>query len=158
MPLKIEKLTPHVAFAVTYEGKIIPIFYYYEDDNADNIIDGWYTADIKEGVRDFQPEKHCHCCYGLLGEHGYTAGEERQDWYFSTHALFKDMRSLPEFQDEQKKHSFQWEPSFILQTAINNGLIGFDEDYRVVETMMIEEPVKSFTGQVIYPYDMKEGS
>ena len=153
MPLKVESLTPEVAFAVEYQGKVIPIFHFYQDDRYDRKVEAWYTADKDEGVRIHQSRKP-----DLLGDFGYTKEWERDDWYFCTDTLFKSMASLPEFQDPNKKHSFQWEDSFILQTAINYGLIGFDEDYRFIDTTKIEEPIKSFTGGVIHPYEIKEVS
>tara|TARA_R110002020_G_scaffold35531_3_gene107215 strand:+ start:3605 stop:4078 length:474 start_codon:yes stop_codon:yes gene_type:complete len=148
MPLKVESLTPEVAFAVEYQGKIIPIFHYYQDDLYHQPVESWYTADKDEGVRTHQSRQP-----GVLGDYGYTNHDDRDDWYFCTDTLFKKMRSLPEFQDPNKNHSFQWEDSFILQTAINYGLVGFNEDYQYVDTTMIEEPIKSFTGGVIHPYD-----
>lgn len=148
MPLKVESLTPEVAFAVEYQGKIIPIFHFYQDDRYDRKVDGWYTADKDEGVRSNQSRQS-----GLRGDFGYTEHYQRDNWYFCTDTLFHKMRSLPEFQDPQKKHSFMWEASFILQTAINYGLVGFDEDYQYIDTTMIEEPIKSCFGGLIYPYE-----
>lgn len=153
MPLKIEKLTPHVAFAVTYQGKIIPIFHHYEDDMFHKVIEGWYTADKNEGIRDYQSKQR-----GIMGDQGFTLEVERDDWYFSTHRIFEKVKFLPEFQDEDKRHAFQWDDSFILQVAIDYGLVGFDDDYRWVDTTLIEEPMGSCTGGVIYPYEVKEVS
>ena len=68
------------------------------------------------------------------------------------------MKYMPEFQDERKEYSWEWDASLIVQTAINYGLIGFDDDYRFVNTMMIEDPIKSCTGGFVYPYEIKEVS
>ena len=149
MPLKIESLTPEVAFAVEYQGKIIPIFHYYDDDLYHRKVEAWYTADKDEGVRAHQSRQS-----GVLGDYGYTEHYQRDDWYFCTDNLFKKMSSLPEFQDPKKKNSFMWDDSFILQVAINYGLVGFDEDYKFVDTTMIEEPLKSCTGGLVYPYEI----
>ena len=65
---------------------------------------------------------------------------------------------MPEFQDGNKKYSFEWDASFIIQTAINYGLIGFDDDYRFVDTTMIEDRIPSCTGSWVYPYHIREVS
>tara|TARA_R100000005_G_C4969151_1_gene182771 strand:+ start:612 stop:1079 length:468 start_codon:yes stop_codon:yes gene_type:complete len=153
MPIKYEKLTPHVAFSVEYQGKIIPIFHAYDEDDMSRKLDEWFTADVNEGVRDHQTKKE-----GLLGEVGYTMEYNRDEWYFCTHKLFEKMKYMPEFQDERKQYSWEWDASLIVQTAINYGLIGFDDDYRFVNTMMIEDPIKSCTGGFVYPYEIKEVS
>ena len=153
MPLKIEKIIPHVAFAVEYQRKIIPMFFCYDQDLAHRVYDGWYTADKNEGVRDGQTKKP-----SVLGDYGYTDDDERDAWYFCTHLLFNKMKGLPEFADELRPHAFQWDDNFIVQTAINNGLLGFDEDNRPVDTTQLEIPIRSCTGGTVYPYDLKEGS
>tara|TARA_R100001230_G_C5669331_1_gene174221 strand:- start:250 stop:717 length:468 start_codon:yes stop_codon:yes gene_type:complete len=153
MPLKIEKIIPHVAFAVEYQRKIIPMFFCYDQDLAHRVYDGWYTADKNEGVRDGQTKKP-----SVLGHYGYTDDDERDAWYFCTHLLFNKMKGLPEFADELRPHAFQWDDNFIVQTAINNGLLGFDEDNRPVDTTQLEIPIRSCTGGTVYPYDLKEVS
>ena len=47
-----------------------------------------------------------------------------------------------------------------MQVAIDNALIGFDEDFRFVDTTMIEESIESCTGGSIhpYPYEIKKVS
>ena len=69
------------------------------------------------------------------------------------------MKSFPEFDDSnkpfQRKYAFEWDDKHIVQTAINYGLIGFDEDYRFVDATSIEGPVMSCTGGLIEPYEVK---
>ena len=151
MPLKVQSLAPEVAFDVKYQGKIIPIFHFYQDDRHDRKVEAWYTADKDEGVRSHQSRQS-----GLRGDFGYTETYQRDNWYFCTDTLFNMMRSLPEFndlQDPNYKYSYQYEDSFILQTAIDHGLVGFDEEYRFIDTTMIEEPIKSCFGGWVYPYE-----
>jgi len=150
MPLKIEKITPHVAFAVEYQGKIIPMFFCYDKDLAHRVFDGWYTADKNEGVRNGQAKKP-----SVLGDYGYTDDDERDAWYFCTHLLFNKMKGLPEFADELRPYAFQWDDEFIVQTAIDNGLLGFDEDNRPVDTTQLDNPIPSCTGGTVYPYQLE---
>lgn len=153
MPVKYEMITPEVAFAVEYQGKVIPIFHTYEFDDMFRISAEWFTADIKEGVRDDQRKKD-----GLMGKLGFTEDNDRDAWFFNKHNIFEKMKYMPEFQDGNKKYSFEWDASFIIQTAINYGLIGFDDDYRFVDTTMIEDRIPSCTGSWVYPYHIREVS
>ena len=107
-------------------------------------------ADEQEGVRDDQ-----RLCEGIKGTYGFTSVDQRNDFFFDTYNLFDMMRSLPEFQQPTKRCSSDWDDKFIIQTAINHGLIGFDEDFRFVSTVDIEFSIKSCTGGFIQPYELK---
>tara|TARA_R100001594_G_C4023955_1_gene259752 strand:+ start:900 stop:1382 length:483 start_codon:yes stop_codon:yes gene_type:complete len=157
MPLVIYKVPPDVAFMVQYQGEKVAIYHTYIDDIQRTTADSVYTADEKEGVRT----DHQKLADGIVGAYGFTRGDDddRNEFWFTTHNLFKMMKALPEFQDEckpfKRRYSFEWEDKYIVQTAIDYGLVGFDEDFRFVDTTMIEEPVKSCTGGLIQPYDVK---
>ncbi len=154
MPLQIKRVPPSPAFSVEYQGERIWMYHAYDNENESNRVDQVYTADEEEGVRDGQ-----RLCEGIKGEYGFTWDDERADYFFDTHNLFKMMSSFPEFNDLnkpfQRKHSFEWNDKYIVQAAINNGLIGFDEDLRFVDATRIEEPVQSCTGGLIQPYEVK---
>lgn len=162
MPLAITRVPPEIAFDVIYQGISLHIYHAYEEDIQKNKIHGVYTADKNEGVRVGQREVP-----GVIGEHGFTQDEDRNDFFFNTFALFKLMKDFPEFKNKAGVHGstdstyhFQWLESYIVQVAIDNALIGFDEDFRFVDTTMIEESIESCTGGSIhpYPYEIKKVS
>lgn len=150
MPLEITQVPPSPAFSVEYQGETLWIYHTYEDDIESRRVEQVYTADEKEGVRDGQRR-----CGGIQGQYGFTVYEHRDEYFFDTHKLLMEMASLPEFDNPTKRYSSDWQDKFIVQTAINYGLIGFDEDYRFVDTTMIEEPIKSLTGGLIQPIAVK---
>lgn len=161
MPLVIYKVPPEIAFTVQYQGEKVAIYHTYIDDIQSTPAQSVYTADKNEGVRTDRQK----WADGVQGDYGFTRGndDDRNEFWFYTHNLFQMMRSLPEFndlQDPNYKYSYEYEDSFILQTAINHGLVGFDEDYRFIDTTKIEEPIESCTGGSIYPYpyEIKEVS
>ena len=157
MPLVIYKVPPDVAFMVEYQGENVAIYHTYIDDIERTPADGVYTADENEGVRTDRQK----WADGVQGDYGFTRGDDddRNEFWFYTHNLFEMMKAFPEFQDEWKpfkrKHSFEWEDKYIVQTAIHYGLVGFDEDFRFVDATRIEEPVKSCTGGLVHPYEVK---
>tara|TARA_R100001129_G_scaffold180005_1_gene157524 strand:+ start:425 stop:901 length:477 start_codon:yes stop_codon:yes gene_type:complete len=153
MPLAITKILPDPAFSVQYQGETITIYHAYEDDIVGLECSNVYTADEAEGVREGQ-----RLAGGLMGsKFGYTEDEDRNDFFFDTHMLYRTMTAnfVSEFQHPKKKYASDWDDKFIVQTAINYGLIGFDEDFRFVETQRISHSIKSCTGGEIRPYEVK---
>ena len=153
MPLAITKILPDPAFSVQYQGERIQLYHAYEDDMVGKQCENVYTADEAEGVREGQ-----RLTGGFMGsKFGYTEDEDRNDFFFDTYNLYKTMTAnfVPEFQHPTRTWAGDWDDKFIVQTAINYGLIGFDEDFRFVDTMTIEEPVKSCTGGLVQPYEVR---
>jgi|TARA_R100001163_G_scaffold60609_1_gene50037 hypothetical protein len=150
MPLEIKRVPPSPAFSVEYQGERIWIYHTYLDEIESMRLDHVYTADEEEGVRNGHRRHE-----GIKGEYGFTVDEHRNDYFFDTSDLYKMMSSLPEFYHPTKKFGFEWPDKFIVQIAIEYGLIGFDEDFRFVDATMIEFPIKSCTGGLIVPVEVK---
>ncbi len=156
MPLIIKKVPPKVAFVVTYQGVEMDIFHAYDEDLEHELVEGAYTADVEEGCR---PKGDQFLADGVQGQFGFTEdGDGRDSYFFHIYRIFERVKDLDEFKHPTKRFLFEFEHSFIVQTALDHGLIGFDSDYRFVNTMTLDKPIDSCVGGVIMPYNKKEAS
>ena len=153
MPLAIRKVPPDAAFSVQYQGQTITIYHAYEDDMVGKQCSHVYTADEAEGVRDGQ-----RLSSGRMGsKYGYTEDEDRNDFFFDTAELYDTMKLLcvSELNHANREYACEWDDKFIVQAALDHGLIGFDDDFRFVDAQRISNAIKSCTGGLIQPYEIK---
>ena len=111
MPIQTRTIPPTVAFPVTYEGELMAIYHCYEDDDFDKDCEFIYTADKREGIREW-----------------HTDISDRNEFFFNILDLSDGLESLG-----VKASGFRdrFAHEMILDLAIKHGLISFDVEGRV---------------------------
>ena len=119
MPIRTEVLPPEIAFTVDYDGGTIPIYHCYEDDDFDKRCEYVYTADIKEGIRN-----------------GNTDVSLRNDYWIDIRLVYDLVEHLlSSIEKARTELSLYWTPKahrLVLDIAIQNGLVSFDDDGRFI--------------------------
>ena len=119
MPIRTQTLPPALAFTVEHGGETIPIYHCYEDDDYDKRCDHVYTADIKEGIREWETD--------ILS---------RDDYWVDNRSVYDMVEHLIPKVEAQRidlcLHLNSKAHPLVLSLAMENGFLSFDDEGRVI--------------------------